>query len=302
MSMPIPVWKVTERSNLRAWGTVLALTLSAIGCSQGPLCPELGSCGGNPKDKWAELPRSKETPGTYCQEAMHSPPVESHLKDQNLPVARQRLPEKTTADWCSELVVTGDMVEAVKKHNYWWENLPYHAGFLEYQPAGTYQANLTRKGKVDRWFSQNCLRKYGYSGDCKQFQADFERANMGAGEYNTFKCGADPERGGCNCNFEIFEVNTLRGMYSVDGSTITHFPESPTAHSSQASICVQGDKIQISGKDNSFLWDRPGLRTIELVRMNCNDGLPGPGELGVDCGLGCPNACPTPPPEMMSEP
>ena len=56
---------------------------------------------------------------------MHTPPVEAHLRDQLLPVARQRLPEKTTADWCSELIVTGDMKEAVKKHNYWWEDLPY---------------------------------------------------------------------------------------------------------------------------------------------------------------------------------
>ena len=55
-------------------------------------------------------------------------------------------------------------------------------------PDGTYRANLTRKGFVDRWFSQTCLRKYGYAGDCKQFQADLERANQGAGEYNTFNC------------------------------------------------------------------------------------------------------------------
>ena len=37
---------------------------------------------------------------------------------------------------------------------------------------------------------------------------------------------------------------------------------------------MKGDKLQISGMNNSFLWDRPGLRTIEMVRMNCNDGQP----------------------------
>ena len=90
---------------------------------------------------------------------MHTPPSEAHLRDQLLPVARQRPPEKTTADWCSELTVTGDMKEPVKKHNYWWEDLPYIAGFLEYLPDGTYRANMTRKGFVDRWYSQVCMQK-----------------------------------------------------------------------------------------------------------------------------------------------
>ena len=71
------------------------------------------------------------------------------------------------------------MKEPVKKHNYWWEDLPYIAGFLEYQPDGTYRANMTRKAFVDRWYSNSACRKYGYAGDCKQFQADLEMANHG---------------------------------------------------------------------------------------------------------------------------
>ena len=161
-------------------------------------------------------------------------------------------------------------------------------------PDGAYRVGLTRKGFVDRWYSQTCLRKYGYGGSCKDFQAAFEKANEGAGEYNTFDCVENAGRGGCDCSFQIFEVNKLFGSYSVNGSTITHFAASPIDHYSQASVCVKNDKIQISGKDNSFLWSLPGLRTIEMVRMNCNDGQAGPGELGVDCGLGCPNPCPAP--------
>jgi hypothetical protein len=46
--------------------------------------------------------------------------------------------------------------------------------------------------------------------------------------------------------------------------------------------------------NNSFLWSRPGLRSVEMTRMDCNDGKMGPGELGVDCGLACPNSCPPP--------
>jgi hypothetical protein len=284
---------VYGRSIPKVCGAIVALALLS-GCSKGPVCKELASCGGDILDKWAQLPRGEETPGTYCQEILHNPPVETHLRAQLLPVARQRLPEKATGDWCSELIVTGDMKEAIKNHYYWWEDLPYVEGSLEYLPDGTYRSNLTRKGIVDRWFSRTCLRKYGYGGTCQEFAAALEASNQGAGEYNGFNC-TDSERGGCDCSFEIFEVNKLFGTYSQSGSTITHFAAAPIDHYSQASVCVQGDKIQLTGKDNSFLYGLPGLRTIEMERMNCNDGKAGPGELGVDCGLACPNPCPVAP-------
>ena len=111
-------WQVDGRSIAKACGPIMALLLLPIGCSKGPLCKELASCGGDPLDKWAQLPRGEETPGSYCQEVVHVPPVESTLRSQLLPVARQRLPEKANADWCSELIVTGDEKEAIKNHNY----------------------------------------------------------------------------------------------------------------------------------------------------------------------------------------
>jgi hypothetical protein len=294
--------RLNTRSIAKARAPMLALVLLSLGlslslgCAKGNVCKDLASCGGNPMDKWAQVPRGEETPGTYCQEVVHAPPIESTLRGQLVPVARQRLPEQTTLDWCSELVITGDQKEAIKNHNYWWEDLPYLNGFLEYLPNQTYLAGLTRKGFVDRWYSQTCLRKYGFVGSCQDFKAAFERANQGAGEYNTFECSENAQRGGCDCSFQIFEVNKLYGTYAIEGSTITHYSASPVDHSSQVSFCVQDDKIKFSGKDNSFLWDRSGLRTMEMVRMNCNDGVLGPGELGIDCGLGCPNPCPAPPP------
>jgi hypothetical protein len=289
-------WQMAARSLSKVGAMssrlIIPMALLAASCSPAPLCKELKSCGGNPMDKWAQLPRGEETPGTYCQEVVHLPPEEAHLRGQLAPTARQRLPEKTTIDWCSELVITADEKAAIKNHNYWWEDLPYVNGFLEYQSDGKYYAGLSRRGTVDRWYSRTCLGKYGYGGSCEDFQKAFETANMGAGEYNHFECKENTVRGGCDCSFNVFEVNKIYGSYSVEGSTITHYPASPSEHFSQATLCVTDDKIKLSGKDNSFLWDRSGLRSVEMVRMNCNDGQKGPGELGVDCGLGCPNPCP----------
>ena len=269
----------------------LLFGIVASSCSQGPVCEELASCGGSPVGQWAQRPPESQA-GTYCQESMNRPPVEGHLQNQLHPVARQRLPEKTHADWCYELVITGDEVSSLKKHNYWWENFPYIKGLVEYNDNGEFRMGFNREAFVDRWYSQTCMRKYGYSGSCKDFEAELEKANVGAGEYNTFNCTENAQKGGCDCNFNIFEVHSVFGRYAVEGGAISHFPASPNAHFSQAALCVQGDTMQLSGMFNSFLWDRPGLRTIELVRVNCEDGVQGPGEQGVDCGRGCPNACP----------
>ena len=72
---------------------------------------------------------------------------------------------------------------------------------------------------------------------------------------------------------------------------IAHFPSSQNVRFSEASLCARGDTMELSGKNNSYLWDRPGLRSIERVRINCEDGRHGPGEGGVDCGPRCPNHC-----------
>src|SRR5215211_882512 len=157
LSRKTPIW--TIRLSLAVFSTL------SLNCSEGPVCKELGNCGGDPVDRWAQVPRGAETPGTYCQEIMHVPPIEEPLRDQLFPVARQRLPEKANADWCSDLITTNDMSGAVRKHSYWWENLPYITGILEYEPDGTYRAHMTRKGFVDRWYSDTCIHKYGYAGD-----------------------------------------------------------------------------------------------------------------------------------------
>src|SRR5437016_14059685 len=96
----------------KARAPMLALALLSVGCAKGPVCKDLASCGGMPLDKWAQVPRGEETPGTYCQEVVHAPPIESTLRGQLTPVARQRLPERTTLDWCSELVITGEIGRA----------------------------------------------------------------------------------------------------------------------------------------------------------------------------------------------
>ena len=280
--MSIPVREVTVAALMAA--------VSLLGCAQGPVCKELGNCGGNPVGIWAQKPLDQDP--KYCQEMVNRPPLTEYLRNQPTPVARSRLPEGTNLDWCYGLVLTPDETSPVKGHQYWWENLPYIGGKVSYTDDGTFRIDFGRQALVHRYYSRTCLSQYGHVADCPKFAERLETANQGAGEYFDFKCEDNSEKGGCNCTFNIAEANAMFGRYSLQGSTLTHFPASPIGDFSQAAICVNGDTMELSGLNNSYLWDRQGLRSMELVRVNCQDGQMGPGEGGVDCGAACPNSCP----------
>jgi hypothetical protein len=271
--------------------TAALFTAVVAGCSAGPVCKELSSCGGRPVGTWAQRPLSQDT-GKYCQENVHMPPLQDYRQGQPTPVARERVPENTNLDWCFNLVLTPTEMDPVKKHFYWWENLPYTGGLVTYKENGEYGIDFSREGQVSRYYSRSCLSQYGHPTDCTMFQHKLEVANEGAREYHSFKCAEDGVNGGCNCSFHIGEANAQAGKYIVNGSTLTHFSTTQTSRFTQASFCVNGDSMELSGLNNSYLWERSALRTIELVRVNCEDGKQGPGEAGVDCGLRCPNSCP----------
>jgi hypothetical protein len=273
---------------IRLGAAFAALTL--VGCAQGPVCKELGKCGGDPVGKWAQKPLAEDP--KYCQEMVNSPPLTEYLRNQPTPVARTRLPESTNLDWCYSLVLTPDEAGPIKGIHYWWENLPYVGGLVSYGEDGQFRIDFGREGRVSRYYSRTCLSQYAHEADCPKFAERLKMANMGAGEYHDFECRENTERGGCDCDFYIAEANALFGRFSVNGGTLTHFPASPIGDFSQASVCVNGDTMELSGLNNSYLWDRQGLRSLELVRINCEDGRQGPGELGVDCGPSCPMACP----------
>jgi len=280
----------SERSALWILAAGAGVLLGLLSCSGGPVCKELGNCGGNPVGTWAQRPAEEEN-AKYCQEKFHLPPLDEYLQRQPTPVARMRLPESTNIDWCYNLVLTAEEVNALKSNLYWWENFTYSGGLVTYKENGEYTVDFGRQGMVSRYYSRTCLSQYGHEADCAKFQERLVVANQGASEYDFFDCKEDVVKGGCNCQFLIAEANAQAGVYTIQGSTITHFPNTPPTHFTQAVTCVQGDTMEISGRNNSFLWDRQSLRTIELVRLNCEDGKQGPGEAGVDCGLGCPNTC-----------
>jgi hypothetical protein len=274
----------------------LAGFLSA-GCEAGPVCKSLGQCGGDIVGAWAKKPDAP-----YCQEAVYSPPPEFYLLNQNLPVARMPLPEATNLDWCSSLIIKPADDKGVKNATYYLRDLPLAEARAVYRQDGKFDVGFSRRARFNQHYSHTCLTQYGFTVDCQVLAAQLTTHNQGNPAVSKFECAPETEKGGCNCSFQYEEISVIGGFYTVQGDVVTHFPQAPSLRFNRVGYCVQGDTLEISGLDNRYLMDRTGLRTVELARVNCNDGKAGLGEGGVDCGELCPTPCAAPPPMMSGAP
>ena len=54
------------------------------------------------------------------------------------------MPENTNLDWCYNLVLTPDETNPIKKHLYYWENLPYVGGLVTYDENGDFRIDFGR--------------------------------------------------------------------------------------------------------------------------------------------------------------
>jgi hypothetical protein len=183
-----------------------------------------------------------------------------------------------------------------------FEHSTIGAAFVHYDPigangSGTYSAGLTRTGTYTIEFPALCIRQFGAVGDvCGALQAQL------APSQKNLQCLANPvDPAGCVCRFDVAVQSGGSGIYQqLDSHTLLHelnltFPsKSPAAAFPQrVTYCNKGNRLELTGADGAYLFDEPGLRTMDLgaTTINCADGVQGLGEDGVDCGLACPNRC-----------
>jgi hypothetical protein len=282
---------------LAACGLLLA-ALSA-GCTQKPLCSELGSCGGNPVGDWV-LDATHQS----CSEDLYLPPSDTRLDHGDQPAARTPPAEEALYDWCDLLVTNGGQKVATVDPRFSFESGTIGTAFVHYDPigangSGTYAAGLTRIGTYTIEFPALCIREFGAEGDvCGALQTQL----VSSSTHKNLQCVANPsDPAGCVCRFDVAVQSGGSGVYQMlDDHTLIHelnlqFPsKAPAAAFPQkVTFCSQGGSLQLTGTDATYLFDEPGLRTMELAQttINCTDGVKGPGEEGVDCGLACPTAC-----------
>lgn len=290
-------------SRLTALG-VLVLAVST-GCTQSPNCSELGTCGGDPTGDW-----TLGTGHPSCSEALYQAPPDTRLQKGDQPAARLPLPDEAFYDWCDLLTFkTADstMYDANHVPRFSTTDAQIGAALIHYDPpvngSGYYAALLTTTGTYVADYPPTCVRGFGAKDDamlggvCTQLQAYLAAKGTSANNVACITSVEDPLA--CTCRFDVSKVSGGAGSYLIEGNTIVHAltgraDGTPGADfPANATYCAQNGSLQLTGKDGAFLFNQSGVRTLDLgtTSINCGDGMQGPWEQGVDCGVVCKKSC-----------
>jgi hypothetical protein len=313
---------MTTRRVTKSWVSGLTmLTLPLIGGScfqQKALCPALESCGGGlPVGDWTLV--SNQPASASCSEVLYTPPPDLRLMGADLPAARTVPPDPALYDWCDLLVTTPNVPMTTspmimtnnsivgRLPNFDYTTFPVGAATIHYGADGKYALSTTRTGRFALDFPEYCMRAFGAvdtardpnalpaaTGSVCEKLTDALNA-LAPSTFMHVNCVVGPsDPGGCVCGFDVRKTEVSSGTVGVDPndpSDMTHLPG--TQFPQDVTYCVQGDRLELTGTDGEYLFDRIGLRTLDLVKVaavNCADGAKGPGEDGVDCGPACQNA------------
>jgi hypothetical protein len=278
---------------------VMALASSGtLGCKQQVLCPPLDACGGprdgdgnRLRDMFGNLLRpvgewvlAENHPS--CTEDLYVPANDTRLGLANLPPPGSAFPEPAVFDWCLLLTTGPGAGPAIRQKppRFYYESGPIGVVSLKYGEDGHFTSGITRTGTFDLVFPPYCVRAFGAAdgriidpetmgdarGDiCQQLEGPIRASGLGEGSYRNTTCKKNPDDPdddfGCICTFDVTETGGPSGSYFIQGEdTITHLPG--TNFPLRADFCWEGDRLQLTGSDGTYLFDQRGVRTFDLVR------------------------------------
>jgi hypothetical protein len=279
---------------------LLAAPVALTGCKQQVLCSALDSCSGSVVGDW-RLAAGHPS----CSEEVFALPPDPRLASADVPAARTPSPDPATFDWCNLLATSlGDPFvtsaplfytpgpngyqggAAGIQNNY--VSGPVGAATIHYDMDGTYALSTTRTGTYEIDFPAACMREFGAldgnpidtSTDpvtnmpvgppgnvCQQLEFSLRKKNLK--RYLNITCQLNPNdpppSAGCNCQFDLSDTQLNSGTYQVSGSSVLHVPGDNFPQN--ATYCSQVDRLQLTGGDGAYLFDRVGLRTLDLVKF-----------------------------------
>ncbi len=269
----------------------------ALGSCGGPLDPATGhsklplSLKGEIQE-WVLAPNHPS-----CSEDLYTPANDTRLSGMTtLPTNETNTPypEPAVFDWCLLLVAgpaAGDAIQR-KDPRFYYESGPIGVASVKYKPDLTFSADLTYTGTFTLDFPSYCVRAFGAMDGpldptvagapavpvCKRLEVPIAADGVGGGDYFNTVCeantldqralwgldgAADP--GGCLCRFDVTETAGPVGTYSLlNDNTIQYLPGH--GFPVKTTFCEQGDRLQLTGSDGAYLFDKRGLRTFDLVR------------------------------------
>lgn len=298
---------------------LLAAGSTMLGCKQPVLCPALPACGGQkdqntgaPLPPWGEWVLAPGHPS--CTEDLYVPANDTRLGLANLPPLGTPYPEPAVFDWCI-LLVTGPGVspEILKKPpRFYYESGPIGSASIKYEMTEQgphFVAAITRTGSFELDFPAYCVQQFGAKGGlpvdptsetptktgdiCEQLQKPIFDSGLGEGSYRNTRCSRnmndDPSYYGCICTFDVTETGGPSGPFFMQNrKTITHLPG--TSFPQKADFCQQGDSLQLTGSDDTYLFDQRGVRTFDLVRACAENSQCASNVCDTTVGV-CSNSC-----------
>ncbi len=293
----------------------LAAALTAVGCHQATNCSALGDCGGAvPVGTWTLTQPLLDASGRQiapahgsCIEDLFIPVSDPRLSGGDIPAARTPPPEPALFDWCDGLLTSSGKIDN-RDAIFYTESAPVGFASIRLDPTGVWSSGITRTGTFVLDFPALCMREFGAMDGksidpmatppgppgnvCEQLQVAQRLAGSGTGAYQNTTCKPNPaDPGGCLCAFDDQETGGPSGYYSqLDSNTIMFL--SDKGFPNRVTYCNQGGtSLELTGKDGEYLFGIKGLRTLDLAVANCDDGIKGPYEEGVDCGGQCAQVC-----------
>lgn len=257
-----------------------ALLLGATGCKPVDACAETGpACGGDPVGAWIE--------DTVCQDPALQDSINSKQTYRSQPIVPggESPPELTSTDWCASLQyfgAAGIRMFALPRDTPIVRGayVRYTAGAADDHSNGVYGTLLTSSDRTALTYSASCLQRFGYApGNCAEFGAAFAFYASTLGGIKETNC-LDAVDGGCTCSYlsESDAAGTnLSGIWRSDGHVITHYAGGGTLPT-RADYCVRGNQMTLWGHDRTSIFDSNGLRTMNLHKVVCGDGVQDRGE------------------------
>jgi len=149
-----------------------------------------------------------------------------------------------------------------------------------------------RKGTVVQDYADACLSDGVGKATCAELSDLLTSEGLGQGSALNVACAAGAS-GGCSCSFAVSEVAGPVGLWSVDPQDATELVfKQPTGidtyQSFKVPYCVDSAGLHF-GVELAQVWTF--VPAFSFAKVDCTDGIQGPGEDGPDCGLGCTTAC-----------
>lgn len=173
-----------------------------------------------------------------------------------------------------------------------YSELPLETAVLALREDGSFSFVAFYKGTGHLQLAAQC-RKLGENiVACSDVAAVVEPSLLGEGTGRNLTC-IDNTEGGCDCSFEVNEAlgpsgvwrTTPEGKLLLLSSAFQPEPVPAMPPTLPATYCAGetlalGPELRIPGQPATG-------EPMVFERVDCTDGIKGPGEQGIDCGLAC---------------